>query len=61
QAPYLRAALEAAAAVTLSEADRRGLQGPAIGEEMRRRRLAAVSAVKGQLAGGAGSAPPGAQ
>jgi tRNA nucleotidyltransferase (CCA-adding enzyme) len=46
QAPYLRAALAAAAAVTLSEAERHGLKGPAIGEEMRRRRLAAVSAVK---------------
>src|SRR5213080_2741423 len=46
QAGYLRAALEAAAAVTLSEDDRRGLPGPRIGEEVRRRRLAAVSAVK---------------
>src|SRR5262249_49175843 len=33
QAAYLRAALAAAAAVTLSEAERRGLKGPAIGEE----------------------------
>ena len=46
QAGYLRAALEAAAAVTLSEDDRRGLPGPRIGEEVRRRRLAAVNAVK---------------
>lgn len=46
QAPYLRAALEAAASVTLSESERRGLKGPAIGEAMRRRRLAAVTAVK---------------
>jgi tRNA nucleotidyltransferase (CCA-adding enzyme) len=46
QAPYLQAALAAAAAVTLTEAERRGLKGSAIGEEMRRRRLAAVSAVK---------------
>ncbi len=46
QVPYLRAAREAAAAVTLSVAERRGLRGPAIGEEIRRRRLAAVSAVK---------------
>jgi tRNA nucleotidyltransferase (CCA-adding enzyme) len=46
QAPYLRAALAAAVAVTLSEAERHGLKGAAIGEEMRRRRLAAVSAVK---------------
>jgi tRNA nucleotidyltransferase (CCA-adding enzyme) len=49
QAPYLKAALAAAASVTIAEADRRGLQGPAIGAEMRRRRLAAVSAVKAAL------------
>ncbi len=46
QAAYLRAALAAAAAVTLSEEERRGLRGAAIGEELGRRRLAAVSAVK---------------
>ncbi|HXZ59388.1 MAG TPA: multifunctional CCA addition/repair protein [Steroidobacteraceae bacterium] len=46
QAPYLRAALAAAAAVTIPEQERRGLAGPAIGAEMRRRRLAAVIAVK---------------
>jgi tRNA nucleotidyltransferase (CCA-adding enzyme) len=47
QAAYLQAALAAAAAVTIPEAERRGLKGPAIGAEMKRRRLAAVSAVKG--------------
>jgi tRNA nucleotidyltransferase (CCA-adding enzyme) len=46
QAPYLKAALAAAAAVTLSEAERRDLKGPAIGEEMRRRRLAALAATR---------------
>lgn len=46
QAPYLSSALAAASAVTLSEAERRGLEGPAIGEEMKKRRLAAVTAVK---------------
>lgn len=46
QVPYLKSALAAAAAVTLSEEERRGLKGPAIGEELRRRRLVAVSAVK---------------
>ncbi|HEY2276512.1 MAG TPA: multifunctional CCA addition/repair protein [Steroidobacteraceae bacterium] len=47
QAAYLQAARAAAAAVTIPEAERRGLKGPAIGAEMKRRRLAAVSAVKG--------------
>ena len=46
QADYLRAALAAAAAVALSAEDRRGLPGPAIGEELRKRRLGAVTAVK---------------
>jgi tRNA nucleotidyltransferase (CCA-adding enzyme) len=46
QAAYLEAARAAAAAVTIPEAERRGLKGPAIGAEMKRRRLAAVSAVK---------------
>lgn len=47
QAAYLKAALAAAAAVAIPEAERRGLKGAAIGAEMKRRRLAAVSAVKG--------------
>jgi tRNA nucleotidyltransferase (CCA-adding enzyme) len=51
QASYLKAALAAAMAVTLSEEERRGLKGPAIGQEMRRRRLAAVSAVKAAASG----------
>jgi hypothetical protein len=42
---YLRAALAASARVALSAADREGLSGPEIGEELRRRRLAAVNAV----------------
>jgi len=50
QAAYLRTARDAAAAVTLSDAERAGLQGPAIGELLRSRRLAAVSSVKARLA-----------
>jgi len=53
QAAYLGRALAAAAAVSLTEEDRRGLVGPAIGEEIRRRRLAAVTAVKAAAAAGA--------
>ena len=53
QAPYLSRALAAAATVSLTENDRRGLAGPAIGEEIRRRRLAAVSAVKAAATPGA--------
>ena len=48
QAPYLRTLLEAAAAVTLSAQDRAGLAGPAIGEEIRRRRLAAITPLRAQ-------------
>jgi len=46
QAAYLKRALAAAAAVTLTEQERRGLSGAAIGEQLRGRRFAAVSAVK---------------
>ena len=46
QAQYLQAALAAASGVTLTEAERSGLKGAAIGEEMKKRRLAAVTAVK---------------
>jgi len=46
QADYLREALAAAAAVALREEERRGLAGPAIGEEIRRRRLAVISDLK---------------
>ena len=50
QAAYLRAALATAAAVTLSAAERTGLPGPAIGEELRRRRLAALTTLKAAAA-----------
>jgi tRNA nucleotidyltransferase (CCA-adding enzyme) len=46
QSDYLRAALAAAAAVALSEEERRGLEGPAIGAALRRRRLAALEALR---------------
>ena len=46
QAPYLRRALEAAAAVTLSAEERAELVGPAIGERIRRKRLAALRALQ---------------
>jgi len=52
QADYLRRALAASAAVALNAADREGLSGPEIGEELRRRRLAAVSAVPKAIAAG---------
>jgi tRNA nucleotidyltransferase (CCA-adding enzyme) len=48
QVPYLAAMLSAAAAVTLSAAERAGLAGPAIGEEIRRRRLAAIASLRAQ-------------
>jgi tRNA nucleotidyltransferase (CCA-adding enzyme) len=46
QAEYLRRALALAAGVNLSAAERAGLAGPAIGEELRRRRLAALTELK---------------
>jgi tRNA nucleotidyltransferase (CCA-adding enzyme) len=46
QAAYLSQALATAAGVTLSESERRGLEGAEIGEEIRTRRLAAVAVVK---------------
>jgi tRNA nucleotidyltransferase (CCA-adding enzyme) len=46
QSGYLLRALATAAAVTLSEDERQGMKGAAIGEEMRRRRLAALGGVK---------------
>ncbi len=46
QAAYLRGVLAAAAGVTLSAQDRAGLAGPAIGEEIRRRRLAAITPLR---------------
>ncbi|HET7758164.1 MAG TPA: hypothetical protein VFK87_12990, partial [Steroidobacteraceae bacterium] len=50
QAQYLRTALGAAAAVSLAENERHGLAGPKVGEEIRRRRLAAITAVKAAAA-----------
>ena len=46
QAAYLQGALAAAAAVSLPPEARAGLPGPAIGEEIRRRRLEAIRAEK---------------
>ena len=46
QSAYLRTALAAAAATTLSAAERQGLAGPAIGEALRQRRLVALGALK---------------
>jgi tRNA nucleotidyltransferase (CCA-adding enzyme) len=46
QVAVLKQALAAAAAVALSEEERRGLQGAQIGDQLRRRRLAAITAVK---------------
>ena len=45
QRDFLRRALAAAAAVTLDENERQGLAGPAIGEKMRDKRLAAIKAL----------------
>jgi tRNA nucleotidyltransferase (CCA-adding enzyme) len=42
QRDYLRRARAAAAAVSLDESERQGLAGPAIGEKMREKRLAAI-------------------
>jgi tRNA nucleotidyltransferase (CCA-adding enzyme) len=50
QADYLKAAFSAAAAVALTDEDRQGLAGPAIGAELRKRRLAALIAVKANAA-----------
>ena len=45
QAGLLRRARAAAAAVSLSQEDRRGIEGPALGEKLREKRLAAVEEV----------------
>jgi tRNA nucleotidyltransferase (CCA-adding enzyme) len=45
QPEILRKARSAAAAVTLTEADRQGLSGAAIGEKLRRKRLDAIAGV----------------
>jgi tRNA nucleotidyltransferase (CCA-adding enzyme) len=57
QAAYLAAAHAAAASVTLSQAERGGLEGRQIGEEIRRQRLAAITGVKQIVS----PHPPGAQ
>ncbi len=46
QREYLLRARDAAAAVTLSEEDRQSLKGPFLGERLREKRLAAVTAIK---------------
>jgi tRNA nucleotidyltransferase (CCA-adding enzyme) len=46
QADYLQCARDAAAAVTLTEEERESLKGPLLGERLREKRLAAVTAVK---------------
>lgn len=45
QAEYLRRLRTAAAAVSLSADDRQGLKGPAIGERLREKRLAAIKSL----------------
>jgi tRNA nucleotidyltransferase (CCA-adding enzyme) len=49
QSEYLQRARNEAAAVTLSEDERRGLQGPAIGEKIREKRVAVLTALKGSF------------
>ncbi len=51
QAEYLRRARDAAAAVQLSAKEREGLNGRAIGERIRLKRLGAISEIKEQWAG----------
>lgn len=46
QADYLRRARELAAQVALSEEERRGLEGPAIGARIREKRLAALARLR---------------
>lgn len=46
QREYLRRARAAAAGVTLDESERQGLTGPAIGERIREKRLAAIRALQ---------------
>ncbi|HET9388841.1 MAG TPA: multifunctional CCA addition/repair protein [Steroidobacteraceae bacterium] len=51
QAGYLQQALQAAAAISLSDEERAGLQGTQIRDRLRERRLAAVTEVKAAAAG----------
>jgi tRNA nucleotidyltransferase (CCA-adding enzyme) len=53
QREYFAAARAAAAAVALTAEERSGLSGPQIGEELRRRRIAAVEALKAESDGNA--------
>ena len=46
QREYLTRARDAAASATLTETDRAGLTGKAIGEKIREKRLAAITALK---------------
>jgi tRNA nucleotidyltransferase (CCA-adding enzyme) len=50
QAHYIRRARDAAAAATLSDGERSGLSGEAIGATLRKKRLAAITVVKETLA-----------
>lgn len=50
QAGYLQRARDAAAAVTLTEEERESLKGPFLGDRLREKRLAAVTAVKEAMA-----------
>jgi tRNA nucleotidyltransferase (CCA-adding enzyme) len=46
QSDYLQRARDAAAAITLTEEERQSLKGPFLGERLREKRLAAVTAIK---------------
>jgi tRNA nucleotidyltransferase (CCA-adding enzyme) len=46
QADYLRRAREVAGAITLTDEERQSLKGPFLGERLREKRLAAVTALK---------------
>jgi tRNA nucleotidyltransferase (CCA-adding enzyme) len=50
QADYLQRARDAAAAATLTDEERQSLKGPFLGERLREKRLAAVTAVKEAIA-----------
>ena len=54
QSAYLMQARDAAAAATLTDAERAGLQGREIGEKLRQKRLAAVGAIKEAYTGPTG-------
>jgi tRNA nucleotidyltransferase (CCA-adding enzyme) len=52
QPNYVARARDAAAAVALSADERKGMSGEEIGQELRRRRVAAITTIKDQLAPG---------